>query len=138
MIINNKVFPLTNKYKIKDNNLKFLKVKLLILNNNKINMQQMFYGCKCLKEFHVITQEETELKEEFNEEHKKKKFEHKIGNDSNESTNKLFNQFYNINKKSNSQTKINIIKNENKLQNHKKKLNLIYIFNKDIISGPDL
>ena len=44
MIINNKIYELTDKYQINDQNLKKLEVKLLIINNNKINLSCMFYN----------------------------------------------------------------------------------------------
>ena len=64
MIINNKLYLLTDKYLVEDVNMKLLKIKLLILNNNKINFSLMFYECKSLKEFHVKSEEEEISKQE--------------------------------------------------------------------------
>ena len=58
MIVNNKLLLLTEKLEVIDNNKKLLKIKLLILNNKKINFAHMFYECESLKEFHIITEEE--------------------------------------------------------------------------------
>ncbi len=58
MIINNKLCELTDKYKVNDKNMKLLKVKLLILNKNIINLSFMFYECASLKEFHLISEKE--------------------------------------------------------------------------------
>ena len=46
MIINNKIYEITDKYQVKDKSMKLLKIKLLILNNEKINLSYMFYECK--------------------------------------------------------------------------------------------
>ena len=64
MIINNKIYLLTDTYEVFDENIKILKVKLLILNNKKINLSYMFYECKSLKEFHLISDEEEISKKE--------------------------------------------------------------------------
>ena len=64
MIINNKLYPLTDKYQVEDVNMKLLKIKLLILNNKKINFSLMFYECKSLKKFHIISEDEEESKQE--------------------------------------------------------------------------
>ena len=63
MIINNKLFPLTEKYHIKDDYMKYLKIKLVILNNKRVNMKGTYYDCKFLKQFYNVSQEETKLKE---------------------------------------------------------------------------
>ena len=64
MIINNKICELVDEYEITDNNLKFLKVKLLILNNENINLSYMFYDCHSLIDFKIL------LKDEVNSENK--------------------------------------------------------------------
>ena len=64
MIINNKLFLITDKYEVTNKNKKLLKIKLLILNNKKINFCHMFYECKSLNEFHIITEEEDISKQE--------------------------------------------------------------------------
>ena len=65
MIINNKIYLLTDKYQIVDKNKKLLKVKLLVLNNKKIDLSFMFFNCDSLKKFHIISKEENILNEEF-------------------------------------------------------------------------
>ena len=65
IIINNKIYPLKDEYEILDDNLKMLKIKLIILNNTKIDLSYMFYDCMELKKFYVLPpQSENELKEE--------------------------------------------------------------------------
>ena len=64
MIINNKIYLLTDKYQVEDVNMKLLKIKLLILNYNTINFSRMFYECKSLKKFHIISEEDEESKQE--------------------------------------------------------------------------
>ena len=63
MIINNKICELTDKYQINEQNLKKLEVKLLIINNNKINLSLMFYNCKYLKEFYLASKDKKKSKE---------------------------------------------------------------------------
>ena len=52
-IIDNKIYLLTDKYYITNNNRKNLKIKLLILNNTKIYLSYMFYECKSLNKFYL-------------------------------------------------------------------------------------
>jgi hypothetical protein len=64
MVINNKVHSLTDKYQIAENNMKFLKIKLFILNNVKIDLSYMFYDCSLLKEFSIIYPKENKTEKE--------------------------------------------------------------------------
>ena len=66
MIINNKLTKLTSKYQVNDKNMKILKIKLLILNNKKINLSYMFYKCDSLKKFNLLSKEETKSEEKYN------------------------------------------------------------------------
>ena len=67
MINNNKIYELTDKYQINEQNLKKLEVKLLIINNNKINLSCMFYNCKYLKEFYLASKEKKKSEEKNKE-----------------------------------------------------------------------
>ena len=73
MIVNNKLLLLTEKLEVIDNNKKLLKIKLLILNNKKINLSYMFHECKSLKIFHMISEEEEAPKKEDKDENIKNK-----------------------------------------------------------------
>ena len=55
MIINNKLCSLKDTYQINDNNKKIFIIKLLILNNKNLDLSQMFYECKSLQKFSVIS-----------------------------------------------------------------------------------
>ena len=55
IIINNKLYPLPDKYLIDNENMKQLKIKLLVVNNKKIDFSYMFYECKSLKEFNLLS-----------------------------------------------------------------------------------
>ena len=69
MIINNKIYPLINIYKIYNNNMKILKVKLIIMNNKGLNFSHMFSECKSLQKFYLTSKEEIMLeKKETNKE----------------------------------------------------------------------
>ena len=65
IIINNKLCNFSNNYiKISDNNMEFLKIKLLIMNSPEINFSEMFYNCFSLKIFSIITKNEPKLEKE--------------------------------------------------------------------------
>ena len=68
IIINNKMHLLTDKYQIVDENLKLLKVKLLILNNKKIDLSFMFCNCDSLKNFNIIAKEVEKTNDEYKNE----------------------------------------------------------------------
>ena len=55
MIVDNKIYLLSDKYQIFDEKRKLLKIKLLVLNNKKIDLSFMFYNCKSLKEFKLVS-----------------------------------------------------------------------------------
>ena len=65
LIINNKLYSLTENYKIIDNNMKYLKIKLIILNNVKINLSCMFKDCKSFKKISFVSKDEINLENEF-------------------------------------------------------------------------
>ena len=65
MVINNKIYFLNDIYHIYDEQMKFLKIKLLILKGQKINFRSLFCQCKFLKEFSVIPKKVTKLKNIF-------------------------------------------------------------------------
>ena len=71
IINNNKLCNLKNNYmKISHNNIKVLKMKLLILNSYEINFSQMFNECDSLNEFSIIIKNEPNLKNQLLEEQK--------------------------------------------------------------------
>ena len=65
MIINNKICKLTDVYEITDDKMKFLKVKLIIFNNKKINFSYMFYDCVSLIDFEIYSKQEVEFNKKF-------------------------------------------------------------------------
>ena len=65
IIINNKLCNFSNNYiKVSNNNMEFLKIKLLIMNSPEINFSEMFYNCFALKIFSIITKNEPKLEKE--------------------------------------------------------------------------
>ena len=73
MIVNNRLCLLTDRYEVTDENKKLLKIKLLIINNKKINFAHMLHECKALKEFIIISEEEILNKKNKNQKIKKSK-----------------------------------------------------------------
>ena len=67
MIINNKIYLLTDKYEISNDNKRILKIKLLMLNDAKINLSYMFYKCDCLIKFNLMFQNEEKSIENYND-----------------------------------------------------------------------
>ena len=103
MIINNKMHLLTDKYQVNDDKIKYLKIKLIIPNKIKINLSFMFYECTSLKEFHLISEENLNFKNEYNNENK---------NENSQIENiKINNSFYSNNQSMKLNSSIN---NENK------------------------
>ena len=94
IIIDNKILSLRDKYTVKDNFSKYLKVKLILLNSFGFNLKKMFYKCKNLSKFSVLSQEnsEVEIKEEQTE------FFKRINND-NKTNKRLKNKTYFFRKK---------------------------------------
>ena len=86
MIIDNKLYLLSDKYQIFDYNQKFLKVKLLIMNKEKINLSYMFYECYALKNFSVLSHGENNLEDILKNKKKVVKNTTINKNDSNESS----------------------------------------------------
>ena len=91
MVINNKICELTDEYEILNDKMKFLKVRLIVLNNEKIDFSYMFYECHSLIDFEIISKEKRNLKNENlyqlpkrnNQiEHKNENYNHEISNKS--------------------------------------------------------
>ena len=71
IIINNKLSNLTKNYMIiSHNNMKVLKIKLIIINSHEINFNKMFYNCNSLKDFSLITKLEPKIKNKTIDEQK--------------------------------------------------------------------
>ena len=68
MIINNKLCDLTDNYKISKGYKKIIKMKLLIFKGKEINLSKMFYECKSLKKFSVLSKDEFKNKKISKEE----------------------------------------------------------------------
>ena len=95
MLINNKLHLLTDKYRIVHKKMKSLKIKLLVFNNIKISLSYMFYNCKSLKEFKIISQE----KDDFH--YSKEQLSRSISNIDKHDINIIFNKalkIYEVNK----------------------------------------
>ena len=86
--------------------MKYLKIKLMILNNLKINLSNMFKDCKSLKEFSIKTNDEIKQEDKFKEKEEKnnqiensnKHCSQKSDNESNIFNNKFIEIENNINK----------------------------------------
>jgi len=89
MIINNKVCEITDEYEIFDDNMKFLKVRLIILNKEKINFSGMFYECDSLIYFELSSKEDIKLKNNSKIQKRNKNINSKNKNHRFESDNKL-------------------------------------------------
>ena len=100
IIIDNKIYLLTDKYKINNKKKKFLKIKLMILNNVGINMSHMFYDCNSLKKFYDISKKEIKPREIIKEEKNKNQNNNINEFNTKESENQIYNHFYNNNKSS--------------------------------------
>ena len=62
MIIDNKLFPLTENYDVpydfySEN--KYLKIKLVIFTGHRLNLKKMFFNCECLKEFKIYNKKKS-------------------------------------------------------------------------------
>ena len=62
MTINNKIHLLTDKYLINDDKIKYLKIRLIIPNDIKINLSFMFYKCTSLKKFSLKSEKVNQKK----------------------------------------------------------------------------
>ena len=119
MIINNKVYLLTDTYEIVDENMKLLKIKLFILNNKKIDLSFMLYKCKYLKEFRLISEEDKseqdnedeniKIKDNFDDLNNKSNIEF-LNSYNNNKTN-IFNKPEKISRDNNEEEKMNYIIN---------------------------
>jgi hypothetical protein len=83
MIINNKIYLLKDKYQINEKNMKFIKIKLLILNNIKIDLSGMFYDCSSLKGFSIIYPKKNKQEEKLEEDKEENQTESLKSDDSN-------------------------------------------------------
>ena len=104
MIINNKIRNLKDNYIILKKNKKRLKIKLMILNDKKINFNKMFYNCIFLKKCSLISQNGENVKNEIKKEQNNNKIESSNINHSfgmNNLINNILNDFSEINIKSN-------------------------------------
>ena len=78
MIVDNKIYLLSDKYQIFDEKMKLLKIKLLVLNNKKIDLSFMFYNCKSLKEFKLVSKFEEIIKEDNKKEYHNNQSKNKL------------------------------------------------------------
>ena len=62
LIVENKLFPLIDKYKVEKDKTKFLNVKLLLFNKERLDLSNMFDGCTYLKKFDATTDRGFKLK----------------------------------------------------------------------------
>ena len=133
MIVNNKLCLLTDRYEVIDENKKLLKIKLLILNNKKINFYHMFHECKSLKVFHIISEEEeiSEL-EDKNENIKNEDIFADLNNQSNIAL--LSSHNNNLTNVSNEAIKIYNKYNDLNGNNEKEKMNFIINLSDDFLS----
>jgi hypothetical protein len=110
--------------------MKSLKIKLLILNNIKIDLSYMFYECSSLKEFSIIYPKENKQEEKLEEDKEENQTESLKSDDSNSQLNQIYN--YTI---SNEAEKGKKPYNEYKSFNYiKQKYHNIYICKKNDIS----
>ena len=105
--------------------MKFLKIKLLILNNIKIDLSYMFYDCSSLKEFSIIYPKENKQKEKLEKEKEERQTESLISDE-------LNNQLYQIYNYSTSNEIDIIINNEYKSFNYIKQIHHIIYNNNNI------
>ena len=142
MVINNKMYSLTDEFEIENEKIKFLKIKLLILKQKKINLSFMLCKCESLKKFNLISLERLlSEKEEFIDKNKINKtgiidtdlFE----NLSNQSNVKLKNIYNNTNSTNilNQSIKIFYINNESNENNENEKMNYIINLSHDFLTS---
>ena len=130
LIINNKLSILTDKYQIFDDNMKILKIKLIIFNEKAIDLSYMFYDCKSLKKFYLISKEDNKVEEKYKEEQNNKTTEDidTYDFDFNELNNQKSAQLYNSNETKKNSKGIILDKNIYKSYNYKNKFHLIYYY----------
>ena len=107
IIINNKLYPLAEKYQIFDENMSKLKIKLLVVNDKKIDFSYMFYKYKFLNEFNLLSKEEEILEKEQGDENINEYSESISENNSNDLDNQLNSTFTNTYNNSDINTIIN-------------------------------
>ena len=86
---------MADKYQIDNENIKQLKVKLLVVNNKKIDFSYMFYECKPLKNFILLSKEEEILEKLYRIENTNEFSESIHENYSNDLDNQLTSTFKN-------------------------------------------
>ena len=128
MIINNKIYSLSDKYQIIDDNTKFLKIKLLIINREGINLSYMLNDCKSLKKFYIIKEEEQALEDALKMQEKNTEDEIIKKFDVSELNSKLSNQYY----QSNKTYKINNNEDKSSIKRKKIYFNYSYLNNNNI------
>ena len=75
IIIHNNLCNLEKNYKkISNDNMKILKIKLIILNTHEINFNRMFYGCCSLNSLSIKSKFESKIKNKLIKEQKENKF----------------------------------------------------------------
>ena len=126
MIINNKIYALTDIFRVVDKNIKLLKIKLLILNNKKINLSFMLYECISLKEFCLISEEEKITTKEFQDINRTNKSDIKVS-DLNDKLKNRLNEYssIDINNINDKEIIINNMNNYSSKNNEKEKINFI-------------
>ena len=136
IIINNKLCNLTNNFKkISNNNMKVLKIKLLLLNEPKINFSQMFYNCSSLNNFSIITKDEPISKNKIIEEQNDNSIKSLNFNNSEEINRQSSIDLYLLNRSSNNTEKINTSNNTFNFSDYKTKSQYSFYFsNKNDIS----
>ena len=137
MIVNNKLSELTDKYQVFKESMNLLKVKLLILKNTKINFSHMFYQCKFLTEFNIISQEENKLDEEYKSLNRQyENLDKDILDDSNNQLNMTIKNTYTNDINTLFTQAINIYYKDNNLyeNNDKEKMNSIINLSHDFLS----
>ena len=68
IVIGSKILPLVHKYRVHDDGKNLLKIKLIILDCNGLNLEKMFFECYNLKKFNDISEKKVEYKIELKEE----------------------------------------------------------------------
>ena len=126
MIINNKLYSLRVTYQINDNYKKILNIKLLILNESILNLRKMFYGCKSLQKFSVISPKDIKLKsDEIHNEQKNNQIDVSSIFDSERINDQSSNHLNYSNETEKNFQKISLIKNTNISSKGRNKFNIV-------------
>ena len=136
MIINNKLYSLRETYQINDNYKKILNMKLLILNESLLNLRKMFYECKSLQKFDVISPKDIKLKsdDEIHNEKNNNQIEISSIFDSQRINNQSSNHLIYSNETNKNSQKISLIKDTKISSKGRNKFNIIYFSLKNNIS----